>query len=93
MFHKVNDAYLIPTPELNARFLPRCGNCGGIHPEARRPSLISDICPDCGSDIGQPGPGLSVKAAFTGGGPLMKFGQWLHRLGMYFLKLSKRIEP
>jgi hypothetical protein len=78
-------------PEMQHTFLPGCRNCGGSHPLARKPVPIkTDVCPDCDSPVGAPGPTQIEKAAM-GGTPSMILGRSMMFIGRKLSNLAKRI--
>lgn len=48
--HKVGQQrILLAEPYVNKTVLKACSKCGSVHPRARKPPILSDECPDCGT--------------------------------------------
>lgn len=53
--------------EATIQLLPKCSACGAAHPLARRPKIVTDDCPDCGTPLAELEEPTVEKAALSGG--------------------------
>ncbi len=74
-------------PVVTQTFLPRCVKCHNPHPLARTPKIVSDTCPDCGTNV-VTGITKTIPALITGkditvaiGLLFLKIGKWLNIKG------------
>lgn len=63
------------------QFLPKCRQCGGVHPLARKPKMPDGSCPDCGAST-------TKEASFKVDGELLTKDP-LAWLGLQLLKIGK----
>lgn len=79
-------------PIVSRTFLPRCPNCGGAHPLARKGFAGSpDICPDCAQPAAAAGETMISQSAEFAASPLMYVARLLSQTGAWLFGLSKRI--
>ena len=86
----LNRKVMVPEPYAVVQALPKCAGCGAIHPLARKPRMIVDNCPDCGTLL-QYGEEHLEKAALTGIVGLLFYS--LVGIGKALLKLGRWVQP
>lgn len=58
--HKVSHQQIfLAEPYIGKTVLKACSSCNSVHPRARKPPILSDVCPDCGT------PAVEVEAPDT----------------------------